>query len=861
MRPRPAISNGGYQVAALLAVVMVTVLALGWIVARDLHQSAEDANQQYDRFSDGLDLIDELLFETGEVRRILLYALHTSDANRQLEYAEQSRAAEADVRRLLRQRSALSSNPRTKTGLEAVSATWTQYVIVRDEVIGLILEGSLREGVAFDEQEGTARFNAVRGAIADLKSSFEADAARQVADQRQRADRATTRLSLMVVSALLATVIGIYLINRRSALEGLLRSEAHKGSILQAVPDAILSTDEHGAVIELNDAAETTFGFTREEALGANIEALILPPEARAALAAVLATAYDASPTVPARLQTIGQRRDGSRFPIGLAAAAHTGGRNRIWTLHIIDLTDQHRAEEQLRGAKEAAEVAARVKSEFLATMSHELRTPLTGVVGISDLLQVSDLAAPERDLIRMLRSSATALLGLVNDILDYSRIEAGLLSMTTARCSVRAVIEEALDTVAEPAARKGLEIGYVVDGGVDDVLADCDRVRQVLLNLLSNAVKFTTSGEVAVRVTAHPAADGRQTIVIRVRDTGIGIPMHLQHRLFQRFSQIDQDGARQFGGAGLGLAISERLSRLLGGSLTVESRDGRGSTFTFAFTAERAPQADPAGRETRLLSGVRVLAFLRAGIVAEQLRAHLRDWDIRVVMAKGERPAPAPGTKVDAILVDADAADGETYLSVIRNRRKWGLQRVPVITVMRRRPSGERERSLPGEVVATPIRAQALHDALCTAVGIAAPLVAIEDPAERHRFHPDDLKILLVEDNDANRRVVRLMLAELGLEADEAPGGIAAVARARQCRYDVILMDVQMFDIDGLEATRRIRAEQRGKPPVILALTANVMESDEARCREAGMNGYLPKPLRLIALEEALAALLTSRF
>jgi CheY-like chemotaxis protein len=183
----------------------------------------------------------------------------------------------------------------------------------------------------------------------------------------------------------------------------------------------------------------------------------------------------------------------------------------------------------------------------------------------------------------------------------------------------------------------------------------------------------------------------------------------------------------------------------------------------------------------------------------------------------------------------------------------------VPVITVMRRRPAGERERSLPGEVVATPIRAQALHDALCTAVGIAEPLAPGDDLRERHPFRPGDLKILLVEDNDANRRVVRLMLAELGLDADEASGGLDAVARARQHRYDVILMDVQMFDIDGLEATRRIRAEQRGKPPVILALTANVMESDEARCREAGMNGYLPKPLRLATLEDALGALLPS--
>jgi len=626
-----------YDVIAVLAVVTLAVLALGWIVARDLQQSADETHQLYERFEETDELTDDLLLESEEVRRILLYALHTTDANRQLAYVEQSRAAEASVQRLLDSRPVLLDNPHMRTALQKVADAWARYAAVRDEVIGLILEGSLAEGVALDERQGTERFEAVLGTIREMKRTFDADAASQVAEQRARARGDITRLSLMVVSTLLGTAIGIYLFNRR-----------------------------------------------------------------------------------------------------------------------------------------EAAEAAARVKSDFLATMSHELRTPLTGVVGIADLLKATDLAASQRELVRMLRSSATVLLSLVNDILDYSRIEAGLMALSPRRFSLRSVIEDALDTVTELAARKGLEIGYVIEPGVPDALADEDRVRQVLINLLSNAVKFTEAGEVAVRVSARVAGD-TATISIRVSDTGCGIPAHLHHKLFHRFSQIETGPNRQIGGAGLGLAISERLSRLLGGSLTVESREGFGSAFTFVFTAVSAGP-----------------------------------WQAR---------------------------EGE------------GLGEIKV----RRRP-GDYRSGPPSDRV------------------IAAPAAA---PAE-HAFEPGSLSVLLVEDNDANRRVVRMMLAELGLDADEAASGSEAVERALQRDYDLILMDVQMPDIDGLEATRRIRALRPGSgqalgpgsgqaadrdpAPFILALTANVMESDEARCRDAGMNGFLPKPLRLSTLEATIAALVSLR-
>ena len=401
-------SAAAYAMFALLAAATLTIIALGWVVARDVRQSADAANQLSVRFGAGLDLIDDVLFETEEVRRVLLYALHTLDANRQLEYVDQSRAAEAHVRRLLEDRSPMLSTPRTRAARESVAAAWARYLQVRDEVVGLILENSVREGVALDEALGAARFNRVRAAIAELKESFEADAAVQVEAERIRSSSAITRLGLIVVSALLLVTIGVYLVNRRTSLE-----------------------------------------------------------------------------------------------------------------------------------------VVLRVKSEFLATMSHELRTPLTGVIGIAELLQSGDASPRQRELLRMLRTNATTLFGLINNVLDFSRLDAGLMALAPRRFSIEAPVEEALDAVSELASRKGLALGYVIAPAVSEVIADEERVRQVLLNLLSNAVKYTETGQVGVHVDAT-AAGGAQIVTMQVRDTGIGIPAAMQQRLFHWFSQIEPAGGRR---------------------------------------------------------------------------------------------------------------------------------------------------------------------------------------------------------------------------------------------------------------------------------------------------------------------------
>jgi CheY-like chemotaxis protein len=343
-------------------------------------------------------------------------------------------------------------------------------------------------------------------------------------------------------------------------------------------------------------------------------------------------------------------------------------------------------------------------------------------------------------------------------------------------------------------------------------------------------------------------------SIAVSVRDTGEGIPAHLQDQLFRRFTQINPTPARRRQGSGLGLPIALRLSRLLGGSLGVESAAGRGSTFTFDFTASLPPARLSHDRLAGSLSGLRVATFADRGIVGRQLASLLGEWRVETVAAPP--PAVAATPSIDAIIVDTGSPAQVERSGQLAAR----LPHVPVIALTRLGMHGSAAGASSHRRVATPVRAEALHAALRSAGlhggGVAAPVPA-GTPGRPASRGPGALTVLLVDDNDANRRVIRLMLEELGLRVDDAGSGSEAVARAGRRAYDVILMDVRMPDLDGLEATRRIRAAHAaGRPaPIILALTANAIQGEADRCRVAGMNGYLAKPLRLETLATALAA------
>ena len=632
--------------------------------------------------------------------------------------------------------------------------------------------------------------------------------------------------------------------------------EAFLNAIIDGSPYAKVLVNERGQIALVNAQTEKLFGYSREELLGKSIEMLV-PERFRNAHPALRGSFTDApvARAMGAGRDLYGLRKDGTEVPVEIGLNPIVTDNDTFTLAAITDITERKHAEElrliHAGVAQHAAELeelnrelasASRFKTQFVATMSHELRTPLTAIVGAAELLSRAKLDDRAQVSAQTISEAAEALLALINSVLDFSKVEAGKMELQTAPFEVGAVVEGAADVLSELARSKGITFHTYVDPAIPPLLGDADRLRQIVMNLLGNALKFTEQGYVVARV--RPAEMLERDVILRfdVKDTGIGIAPEVLTRLFEPFVQADGSTSRKFGGSGLGLSISKSLVELMNGEFAVTSELGAGSTFSFTARFERASEG-----VIPTLEGTGAVIVSGDDTFAQIVESYLTSWSMESRRAES-RDDVLQALRTDTVdrwvaLVDLDSIGAIDFGATIDLLS--AVMPARVIAVGRDRPLHK------------PLRQSQLFDSIVKAVMPEHPgPVATAIPEAVHGAPTGNEPVLVAEDNDRLRRLLKLQFDDLGVPVTFVSDGREAVEAARRERYAMVFMDCQMPNMDGLAATRAIRADElrTGAARVpITAMTANAFAEDRVACLDAGMDDYLSKPVKLSDLRGML--------
>jgi PAS domain S-box-containing protein len=651
-------------------------------------------------------------------------------------------------------------------------------------------------------------------------------------------------------------------VRRRQEAEAALgRSEKRYRAIVEEINEVVFHADAEGRWTFLNPAWKTLTGYSVEESLGRNLYDFIHPQDRPIGRELVRRAAREKKDSVRAEIRYL-TRAGESRWTDVLAGFSYdeTGRVAGVFGT-LRDVTERKEFEAELARARDMALESARLKSEFLANMSHEIRTPMNGVIGMTELLMTTPLSENQREYARTIKSSGEALLTIINDILDFSKIESGKLRFEPENFSLLPVVEDVMELLSERADSKGIKLTSLIQTDVPrKVCGDAGRLRQVLTNLAGNAVKFTERGNVTVRVSKESEDEDRIILRFAVSDTGIGISTEQRQKLFQPFSQADGSSTRRYGGTGLGLAISKQLVELMGGEIGVDSTPGCGSTFWFTIRFEKEAQSHIA--EDSHLSRERVLVIDDNPTSRAFIQIQLRAWGVRNDSATTCQQAvemlqkavrhndPFTAALLDMQMIDTD---GLIMAGKIKADPAISLTRLAAMTSLRRQ-SDHKAMSEAGIETwfAKPIRLSHLYDWLAGLSPIAHQVEeSEEDKDSPAKISREAARILLVEDNAVNQQVAVMCIRELGHRLDTASNGREAIEVLGRGNYDLVLMDCQMPEMDGYEATAEIR--RRGWKVPVIAMTAHALEGDREKCLAAGMDDYISKPVKTQSLADAI--------